>query len=148
MIWHLTLAFNSNALTPMLILNIRTIFEYTLYAFLYYACSLKKMCKVHMQNTFFRMYIFFINTRCASDMTKCRQQCHNLKLCVTERKKNGNVSTETTAKLFMQPCGFCIKQWHIADCLESPDSESFIRPILSALHRRDSIVVSPRTYRG
>lgn len=45
----------------------------------------------------------------------------------------------STATLFMQPRVFASSD--ITRCLESPDSESFIRPILSAMHHLRCIVV-------
>jgi len=82
-----------------------------------------------------------------------------IKCCVTltsvivlsyvSRMEKAKTSTKTTAMLFMQPRAFALSSG-IAACLESPDSESFIRPVCDApfaLHRRGSFVVL-YTYRG
>jgi len=66
-------------------------------------------------------------------------------LSYVSRMEKARTSTKTTATLFMQPRAFALSSG-IAACLESPDSESFIRPVLSAMHHLRCTVVVPLSF--
>lgn len=117
----------------------------TLYAiFFYYACSFQniEICTYIEDLILIYMYIFYQNTL-RKRYDKVPYQCLRF-MCRAWRKRERCQRRQRRRYLCNQRV-FALSSG-IAGCLESAGSESFIRPVLSAMHHSRCTVVVPLSF--